>query len=265
MTSSGWLMTLDERAPPLPSPGPDFLSSIPSANRPPRGVAFPCRSVAVSLPPSSPLSSIRRRLPAVAELWRCVTDRDVTARLLQRITEGDEEALRILWREYGRLAYTIAFRILDREDRAEDVVQELFIRIWKNAVAFHSTRADFHTWLSRVVRNLCIDMIRRKDPIERAGAIADVERWLSFSDPVESTIANRFTVRDAFLQIPVTQSRVLEMAYFEGLTYREIAERLGVPPNTVKSRMRLGLRGMRRYLEEMRLGEPDPAQRASQR
>ena len=194
-----------------------------------------------------------------------MTDRDVAARLLQRITEGDEEALRILWREYGRLAYTIAFRILDREDRAEDVVQELFIRIWKNAVAFHSTRAGFHTWFSRVVRNLCIDMIQRKDPIERAGAIADVERWLSFSDPVESTIANGFTVRDAFLQIPVTQSRVLEMAYFEGLTYWEIAERLGVPPNTVKSRMRLGLRGMRRYLEEIRLGEPGPAQGASQR
>ena len=83
----------------------------------------------MSLPASSPLSSIRRRLSAVAELWRCVTDRDVATRLLQRITEGDEEALRILWREYGRLAYTVAFRILDREDRAEDVVQEVFIRI----------------------------------------------------------------------------------------------------------------------------------------
>ena len=163
------------------------------------------------------------------------------------------------------MAFTIAFRILGREDRAEDVVREVFIRIWKNAASFHSTRAGFHTWLSRVVRNLCIDMIRRKDPIERAGAITDAEHWLSFSDPVEPAAANRFTVRDAFLQIPVTQSRVLEMAYFEGLTYREIAERLGVPASTVKSRMRLGLRGMRRYLEDLRLEESAPAQEASQR
>lgn len=208
---------------------------------------------------------MHRRQAAATELWRCVTDRDVVARLLQRVAEGDEEALRLLWRENGRLAFTIAFRILGREDRAEDVVQELFIRVWRNAASFHSTRAGFHTWLTRVVRNLCVDMIRREDPIERAGAITDVEHWLSFSDPVDPIAVNRFAVREAFLQVPVTQSRVLEMAYFEGLTYGEIAERLGIPTGTVKSRMRLGLRGIRRYLEELRLGESQAAQGASRR
>ena len=188
--------------------------------------------------------------PAAQPIRRHATEPDTAAHLLKRIAEGDDEALRLLYREYGRLAFTIAFRILGREDGAEDAVQEAFIRVWKNAAAFDPTRAAFATWLSRIVRNLCIDMIRRKDPLSRAGSIADVEAWLAYSDPVESIVINRLTVRDAFLQIPATQSRVLEMAYFEGLTHREIAERLEIPEGTVKSRMRLGLQRMRNYLQQ---------------
>jgi RNA polymerase sigma-70 factor (ECF subfamily) len=229
---------------------PDALSTIlQPVIVPPRRVDLPVSSAKRPRPRSPSLSQPQRRLgPRGGLRGRPATDSDTAAHLLKRIAEGDDEALRRLYREYGRLAFTIAFRILGKEERAEDAVQEAFVRVWKNAATFDPSRAAFSTWLSRVVRNLCIDMLRRKDPLDRAGALSDVEAWLAYSDPVEPTVVNRLTIRDAFLQIPATQSRVLEMAYFEGLTHREIAERLEIPEGTVKSRMRLGLQRMRTYL-----------------
>ena len=181
-----------------------------------------------------------------------MADRDGDSHLLERIADGDDGALRELYRRYGRLAFTLAYRITRREDRAEEAVQEAFVRVWRNAGRFDPSRASFATWFSRVVRNLCIDMLRRKDPLERAGALSKIEDWIAYSEPIEPVIVNRLDVRDAFLRLPAEQSRVLEMAYYQGFTHREIAEALAIPEGTVKSRMRLGLQRMRRYLGDGR-------------
>ncbi len=169
--------------------------------------------------------------------------------LLRRIADGDDDALRELYRAYARLAFTLAYRILGHEDRAEDAVQEAFLRVWRNADRFDRSKGAFTTWFGRIVRNLCIDMLRRRTPIQRAGPLEDVERWLAASEPIDTPILNRLLVREAFLRVPTEQSQVLEMAYFQGLTHREIADRLEIPEGTVKSRMRLGLQKMRQHLD----------------
>ncbi|HJN91949.1 MAG TPA: sigma-70 family RNA polymerase sigma factor [Dehalococcoidia bacterium] len=170
--------------------------------------------------------------------------------LLERIADGDDEALRDLYREYGRLAFSIAVRIVSREDLAEEIVQEAFLRVWRNADRFDHRKASFSTWFGHMVRNLCIDVLRRKDPLHRAGSLDGVSTWLAHSAEIESEIVDRVIVRESFLRLPADQSRVLEMAYFEGFTHREIAEALEIPEGTVKSRMRLGLKKMRDHLSE---------------
>ncbi len=174
--------------------------------------------------------------------------------LLRKIATGDDEALRTLYREYGSLAYALAYRMLGRRERAEDVVQEAFLRVWRHAGRFDGARASFPTWLTRIVRNLCIDELRRKDPSQSADVLDDVEQWVAHASPIDRPILDRLIIREAFLALPMEQSRVVEMAYFEGLTHREIARNLGIPEGTVKSRLRLGLQRLRQVLTRESVG-----------
>ena len=174
---------------------------------------------------------------------------DDATELLRRVADGDDEALREFYRRHSRLAYLLAFRILGREELAEDAVQEAFLRLWRNAHRFRPERGSFTTWFGRVVRNLCIDMLRQRDPLNRATTIADMENLLASDETPETLTLDRLVVREAFLRLPGEQSQVLEMAYFQGLTHREIAESLQIPEGTVKSRMRLGIEKLRRYLD----------------
>ena len=170
--------------------------------------------------------------------------------LLQRVANGDDDALRELYRAHHRLAFALAVRVLGREDAAEDVVQEAFLRVWRNAARFDPSKAGFPTWLGRIVRNLCIDQLRRKGAISYGDAVGEVERWLAPVPAVDLEVLNRLVVRDAFLRLPPEQSEVLQLSYFQGMTHREIALSLAIPEGTVKSRMRLGLHKMRSHLDE---------------
>ncbi len=197
------------------------------------------------------LVSISSKIPEPRENYAGsarVSQRQQTDQLLRRVAEGDEEALRELYRSHGRFAYALAFRILGRDDQAEDAVQEAFLRVWRHARRFDSSKASFSTWFGRLVRNLCIDMLRRKEPANRAGPLDDLERYIAPAAPLDAPILDRLVIREAFLRLPIDQSRVLEMSYFEGYTHREIAEALSLPEGTVKSRMRLGLQKLREYL-----------------
>jgi len=179
-----------------------------------------------------------------------VTNSDQAEQLLNRIADGDDEALRDLYRLYGRLAFSLAIRILANQEQAEDAVQEAFLRVWRNANRFDPARGAFSTWFGRMVRNLCIDVLRRRDPLSRAGPLDDVDRWTRASEPTDNAVLDRIIIREAFLRLPGDQARVLDMAYFQGLTHREIAGVLSIPEGTVKSRMRLGLQKMRSHLLE---------------
>ena len=214
---------------------------------PPAGAARPSRRARVAARAAGGASS--RGAPGARRERNGATNDPQPDTLLPRIAAGDDEALRTLYRDYGRLAFSLAFRIVGRQDRAEECVQEAFLRVWRHASRFDASRGSFTTWFVRIVHNLAIDTLRRERPTLYVGDLAEVEWRMDHHDPPERAVLDRLLVREAFLRLPPEQSRVLEMAYFEGFTHREIAAELEIPEGTVKSRMRLGLERLRRYLD----------------
>jgi RNA polymerase sigma factor (sigma-70 family) len=170
--------------------------------------------------------------------------------LLARVARSDEEALAELYDRYGRLAYGLAVRILRDQSLAEDAVQEAFLAVWRSAGGFLAERAKPSTWLLTLVHRRAVDLVRREerrraDPLEvapdPAGRTADEELAI---------LTKRRIVQEAVAQLPAEQREALELAYYGGLTQSELAERLGVPLGTIKSRMFTGLGRLRDLLAE---------------
>jgi RNA polymerase sigma-70 factor, ECF subfamily len=170
--------------------------------------------------------------------------------LLPALAARDLSALSDLYDRYGRIAYTLAYRILGEPEGAEDVVQDAFISAWRGAATFRSERGNARSWLLSIVHHRAIDVLRRKTafrpaPLEAAGdAAADSDTAADAARNVEAG-----TVRAALETLPEAQRRTIELAYFGGYTQSELAGLMGVPLGTVKGRMRIGLQKMRRVLE----------------
>jgi RNA polymerase sigma-70 factor (ECF subfamily) len=175
--------------------------------------------------------------------------------LLGRVAAGQLDALEELYDQYRTMAYSIALRITADTALAEDVVQEAFLGAWRNAPRYIETRASVRTWLLSIVHHRAVDAVRRRRPTvelpehEAAppAALTAPDIWPEVAGRLEAE-----TVRSALRSLPDAQREALELAYFVGLTQQEIAARTGAPLGTVKSRVRLGLLGMRRSI----LGEP---------
>ena len=177
------------------------------------------------------------------------------ATLAVRIGSGDAEALATLYDRYSRVVYSFAMRMLGDIGLAEELTQEVFLRVWRQCGQYQQSRGALLTWILSITHNMAIDEIRRQnrrpkvqDPGEDdfvmvtiADQHADVEQlaWLG---------ALRGLVREALADIPKAQREVVELAYFSGLTQREIAIRLDEPLGTVKTRMRLALLKLRERL-----------------
>jgi RNA polymerase sigma-70 factor (ECF subfamily) len=169
--------------------------------------------------------------------------------LLQRVANGDDEALREIYRDQRRGAFALAVRMLGREDQAEDVLREAFLRVWQDASRLHPGKADLPTWLGGIVRDLCVARLRSKRARGRGDPVHAMARWLAPVAAVDPGVRDRRVVREVFLSLPYEQSEVLTLAYFEGLTHREIAETLAIPETTVTARMRMALHGLRTQLD----------------
>ena len=170
----------------------------------------------------------------------------------EQLAAGDVRALEVLYDRYGTLAFSVSVRVLGDPGRAEDVVQEVFLKIWTNAAHFDAGRGSLRTWLLTAVRNRSIDYLRGRGAHERsekelpesapaAGPGADPWREVSLS-------MERDAVRQAVDSLPPEQKQTVELAYFGGYSYPEIAEMIRVPLSTVKGRMRLGLEKLHSYL-----------------
>ena len=166
---------------------------------------------------------------------------------------GELEALEGLYERYRTMAYSIALRITGEPGAAEDVVQEAFLGAWRNAARYAEGRGSVKTWLLSIVHHRAIDAIRRRRPtfeLPETDMSAGVPEALTLPD-VWGDVAeslDRTAIAAALAGISAVQREALELGYFGGLTQVEIAERLGLPLGTVKSRMRLGLLGLRRIL-----------------
>ncbi len=169
--------------------------------------------------------------------------------LLQRVADGDDEALREIYRAHRGPAFALAVRMLGREDAAEEVLRDTFLHVWRNASRLHPGKADLPTWLARIVRELCVARLRGKQSRLRGDTVQDVARWLAPVAGVESGARDARAVREAFLHLPGEQGEVLTLSYFEGLTHREIAQSLAIPEAAVTSRMRAALHRLRADLD----------------
>jgi RNA polymerase sigma-70 factor (ECF subfamily) len=162
---------------------------------------------------------------------------------------SDESALAELYDRFGRVAYGLAFRVLRDAALAEDAVQEAFLDVWRGANRFVPERARAASWIMTFVHRRAVDVVRREqrrrsEPLEAAatpaGDAADDVAWLRFE---------RERVQAALKQLPDTQREAIELAYYGGFTQSELAERLGEPLGTIKSRMFNGLARLRELLE----------------
>ena len=170
--------------------------------------------------------------------------------LLALVARGDEQALAELYERLGRTAYGLAFRILRDDALAQDAVQEAFLSVWRGASTFVGDRAKPSTWVLTLVHRRAVDLVRREErrraePLDAAGEPADVA---AAEEPEH--VARRQVVREALRQLPAEQREAIELAYYGGYTQSELAERLGQPLGTIKSRMFAGLSRLRDLLAE---------------
>ncbi len=173
--------------------------------------------------------------------------------LIERLATGvDQQALSDLYDRYQGAMYGLAMRITNDPALAQDAVQEAFVGIWRNAARYASTRASVRTWMLSITHHRAIDIVRRRKATTELPEADTAEPALTAPDvwPEVSRALDRDTVQRAMDGLPDAQRQTISMAYFEGLTQVEIAERTGVPLGTVKSRVRLGLAQMRRSIEE---------------
>ena len=174
--------------------------------------------------------------------------------LIADLGRGDAEALGLLYDRYRRLAMAVAYRILEDATAAEDCLQDAFLQVWRNHTSFHPERGNVKSWLLTIVRNAAIDRHRGREGRARQDRPIDEVDYLlgenddPYDQAVESLQAEQ--LREAILALPDEQREAITLAFFNGLTHQEIAERLGVPLGTVKGRMRLGLKKMRQQLVE---------------
>ncbi|XSG74335.1 RNA polymerase sigma factor [Herpetosiphon llansteffanensis] len=174
--------------------------------------------------------------------------------LIRRIAQGDEQALSQLYDRYAATVMGIALKIVRQREIAEEITQEAFWRVWQRASTFDNSRGNCAPWLFGIARNLSIDELRRRAARPQA-AYDDPERPLleSIADDadIEEVVwlgEQRSVVRSAMQSLSAEQREALELAYFSGLTQREIADKLGNPLGTIKTRVRLGLLKLRDLL-----------------
>ena len=171
--------------------------------------------------------------------------------LLHRLQQRDVRALEALYDRHGRLAYGLAYRIVNDSTAAEDVVQESFMNVWRQAPTYDARRGAVRTWLMSIVHHRSIDWLRSRanrrgdvqiDLVE--GVLAAPDAWGAVDASLE-----RETIRQAVATLPAEQQRTIELAYFAGYSQPEIAQAMGVPLSTVKGRMRMALQKLRTTLE----------------
>ncbi|HEX2328959.1 MAG TPA: sigma-70 family RNA polymerase sigma factor [Candidatus Angelobacter sp.] len=166
------------------------------------------------------------------------------AALLARIHAGDESAMAELYDRYSGIVYGVALRVLGSTASAEDLLQEVFLQLWRNPRAFDAERGRLAPWLAVIARNRAIDMLRRR-PMEEDIDELPISTGVNLEDEAGERMAID-KVRGVLAQLPQEQRKTLEMAFFEGMTHTEISAKLGEPLGTVKTRIRSGLLALRK-------------------
>ncbi len=170
--------------------------------------------------------------------------------LLQAIARGDEASLARLYDQYRVILFGLLVRILNSREEAEDVLQEVFLQVWRRAGDYDEQRGKPFTWLVTLTRSRAIDRLRVLSARQRLATSVAQDRPAEASDALKETVRSeqKDIVRQALAELPEEQRRTLLLAYFEGLTQTEIAAKLNAPLGTVKTRMRSAMTKLRETL-----------------
>ena len=167
--------------------------------------------------------------------------------LVSRVRAGDQNAMGTLYDRYSPLVYAVGLRVLADTAAAEDVLQEVFMQLWRNPARFDASRGSLGAWLAVIARNRAIDALRKRR------YESDIEDIVVSVEPDLASEADRSraakNVRDVLNGMHPAQRQALEMAFFEGLTHTEIAAKIGEPLGTIKTRIRAGLLALRKALK----------------
>lgn len=177
--------------------------------------------------------------------------------LVRLLVSKNADALSALYDRYGGLVFSLAFAVVHDHGAAEEVTQDVFLRVWDNASLYDQTQANFRSWLSRITRNRAIDILRkhRIRPEKHAVNWAEPSQTplIDKNNSPERTIELRLQqdcVRGAIAQLPREQGEALQLAFLQGLTHPEIAQELQHPLGTIKTRIRLGMQKLRTLLQD---------------
>jgi len=171
--------------------------------------------------------------------------------LIQRMATGDRDAFARFYDRYAALVLTFATRLLQVRADAEDLLQEVFLQVWRQAKSYDQARGSPEAWIMTITRSRAIDKLRSRRRRDESAGSPQVSSPLDGVAKVENGAAEseaRLTVHGALAHLPEAQRVVLELAYFDGFTQAEIAARLGEPLGTVKTRLRAGLERLRGFL-----------------
>jgi RNA polymerase sigma-70 factor (ECF subfamily) len=183
-----------------------------------------------------------------------VPDERDDAELVQLVAADDTDALRVLYERYGSIVFGMAQRVLGDRQLAEECTQDVFVALWRSAAKYEPGRAQVSTWLVGIAKYRAIDLVRR-----RAARPADpyAEIWQGDESPDSAELVaagdQAQRIAAAVAELPPPQREALQLAYFDGLSHSEIAERLAVPLGTIKGRIRLALDRLRELAPEFAL------------
>lgn len=184
--------------------------------------------------------------------------------LLARVAQGDEGAFECLYDRYSASLYAVAYRIAGERSDAEEIVLDAFTQVWRDAPRFQATRGSVIAWLTMICRSRALDFIRsrgRRSTVATKAAAADPDATPGMGSPEPGTdgdverIERRKVVADALRALSPVQRQAVELAFYEGLSHSEIAERLGEPLGTVKTRVRLAMQRLRESLRPYYAGQ----------
>jgi RNA polymerase sigma-70 factor (ECF subfamily) len=183
-------------------------------------------------------------LPAAATI-------DPLAELMPRIAQGDRAALRRLYQATSAKLFGVCLRILSDRDESEDVLQEVYLTIWRRADRFEAGRASVMAWISTIARNRAIDRLRARGPLAYAAPVEEleIEDEAPRGEAVVAAAQDRQALADCLGELDAQTQKVIRIAFYEGVTYEALAQRMDTPLGTVKSWIRRGLLKLKGCLE----------------
>ena len=179
-------------------------------------------------------------------------ERAPDSELMARLTLRDQRALVELYRRHGRRLYPLIRRIVTNEGLAEEILQDVFVRLWTRAALYRAEEGQLLAWLITMARNLALDALRKDNRWRGQLEFEESLHDASPADRVGADVDTTLSVRHALGTLPEDQRRAVELAYFSGMTHAELAVHLNQPLGTVKSRLRLALDKLRGALGQVR-------------